>query len=83
MSTFRPYLQKNAETGEEEMRRWSLNRLKVSLLLQMLNDPVKRAQMEQARLSRITESLGGLERSNQAWTEIIEFSSRLFKGCHC
>lgn len=58
-TTFRPYLPKSMQMGEEGRRRQ-----KVGLLLQMLSDPGKQFQMELAWISRLFKSLGALERSD-------------------
>lgn len=70
-NTFRPYLPKSMQMGEEGRRRQSKHKRKFSLLLQMLNDPGKQSQPQQAWISRLRKSLGALERSNWAWTQAI------------
>lgn len=63
-TTFRPYLPKSMQMGEEGRRRQRTHKPKFSLLLQMLNDLGKQSQMEQAWISRLLKSLGALERSD-------------------
>lgn len=63
-TTFRPYLPKSMQMGEEGRRRQRTHKPKFSLLFQMLNDLGKQSQMEQAWISRLLRSLGALERSD-------------------
>lgn len=63
--------QRACRWGKEGRRRQSKHNLKVGLLLQMLNDPGKQSQMEQAWISRLLKSLGALERSDWVWTQAI------------